>query len=179
MENQETTPTNHASMEDTALVDSFADPERRFAAYTELVRRGEPALPAVRQGLKHGNWQVRKWSAICLDQFADEETLAALVPLIRDPKAQVRLWAVHSVACDHCKDGASCPVDVVPLLIERVEVDESIRVRRMATIMLTSDFADERAVPVLRRILETEEDRKLRHHAERGLERLAAAGIPV
>lgn len=38
-----------------------------------------------------------------LDRVADAESLAALVPLLRDPKADVRLWAVHSLACDHCK----------------------------------------------------------------------------
>jgi hypothetical protein len=51
-------------------------------------------------------------------------------------------------ACDHCTPGVTCPVDVVPLLIERIERDESIRVRRMATIMLAADFRDARAAPV-------------------------------
>ena len=158
------------------LVAAFAVSETRFAAYQALVSLGKAALPAVRTGLGHGNWQVRKWSAIVLDQVADSETLAALVPLLRDPKADVRLWAVHSLSCDHCKEDVSCPVDVVPHLIERIEVDESIRVRRMATIMLGTDYTDARAVPVLKRLM-TEEDRKLRNHAERGLRRYAELGL--
>jgi len=134
----------------THLVDSFATPETRFSAYTALVELGDGALPALREGLKHGNWQVRRGSAICLDQVADAEALADLVPLLRDPKSKVRLWAVHSLACDHCKDGVECPVDIVPLLIERIELDESIRFRRMATIMLATEHTDARAVPVFR-----------------------------
>ena len=159
-----------------ALVDSLAVPQDRFPAYQRRGELGTDALPAIRGGLKHGNWQVRKWSAIVLDQVADAETLAALVPLIRDPKADVRLWAVHSLACDHCKDDVSCPVDVVPHLIERIEVDPSIRVRRMATIMLGTEFTDARALPVLRS-LRTEDDRKLRNHAEAALARYAELGL--
>ena len=156
------------------FVDALAEPDARvrFDAYQALVAQGTAALPAIREGLKSSNAQVRQWSAMCLDQVADAETLEALVPLLRDPSAKVRLWAVHSLACEHCKEEIECPVDVVPLLIERVETDESVRVRRMAVIMLSSDFADPRAVPVLQRILNDETDEKLRRHAEAGLERL-------
>ena len=159
------------------LVDSFVRSDTRFSAYTALVELGEAALPALREGLKHGNWQVRRWSAICLDQVADAEALADLVPLLRDPKSKVRLWAVHSLACDHCKDGVVCPVDVVPLLIERIEMDGSIRVRRMATIVLATEHTDPRAAPVFRRLLHVEEDRKLLLHAGAGLRRLHQVGL--
>ncbi len=159
-----------------ALVEALTDPASRFASYQALVALGEASLPAIRAGLGHGNWQVRKWSAMVLDRVADGESLAALVPLMRDPKADVRLWAVHSLACDHCKSEIECPVDVVPHLIERIELDESVRVRRMATIMLGSEHLDPRAVPVLR-ALSGESDAKLRAHAERALERYAAYGL--
>ncbi len=161
----------------TALVDAFVEPEARFAAYQALVAMGASALPAVRQGLKHGNWQVRRWSAICLDQIADADALRELVPLLRDPKSKVRLWAVHSLACDHCKDDVACPVDAVPLLIERIQLDESIRVRRMATVMLATDYLDVRAVPVFEELLRDEDDRKLTLHAQNGLKRYREAGL--
>ena len=159
-----------------ALIDSMTAPDTRFSAYQALVDLGEDALPAVRRGLQHDDWQVRKWSAMVLDQVADAESLAALVPLLRDPKADVRLWAVHSLACDHCKDDVACPVDAVPHLIERTEVDESIRVRRMAAIMLGTDYADPRAIPTLRRLTK-DPDGKLRRHAARGLARYAELGL--
>jgi len=158
------------------LVAALGVPETRFPAYRALVTLGHPALPAVRDGLGHANWQVRKWCAMILDQTADAESLAALVPLLRDPKADVRLWAVHSLACDHCKDDVSCPVDAVPHLVERIRRDDSIRVRRMAAIMLGTDFADARAVPILEGLLD-DGDQKLRAHARRGLDRYATLGV--
>lgn len=154
------------------LVRSFTDSTVRFETYQSLVALGEVAIPALREGLRSDDWQIRRWSAICLDRIADAEALGDLVPLLRDPKAAVRLWAVHSLACDHCKDDVACPVDVVPLLIERIEKDPSLRVRKMAVIMLGSEFVDHRAIPVLERVLRDEQDRKLRLHAARGLERL-------
>ena len=84
---------------------------------------------------------------------------------------------MHSISCDKCKVGEN-PIDIVPLLIERIEVDESVRVRRMATSMLGHECGlDARVVPVLVRILAEEDDRKLRPHAERGLKRYSEAGL--
>lgn len=156
------------------LVESLQCPSGQFEAHRALIAMGAEAIPALREGLRNDNWEVRYWCAVCLDQVADAEALESLVPLIQDPHPKVRLWAVHSVGCDHCKDGVRCPVDVVPMLIERARTDENMRVRRMAVIMLGSDCADPRAVPVIERILLEEQDRKLRLHAERALRRLRA-----
>ena len=136
---------------------------------------GADAIPAIREGLRSDNWEVRYWCVVCLDQVADAKALEELVPLIRDPHPKVRLWAVHSVACYHCKDDVRCPVDVVPMLIERAEVDDNMRVRRMAVIMLGNERADPRAVPALDRILREEHDRKLLLHTKRALRRLRQA----
>jgi HEAT repeat protein len=82
------------------------------------------------------------------------------------------------LACDRCKEEGLCnPVDYVPHLVERIERDESIRVRRMAAVMLATGRPDRRAAPVFDRILATESDRKLRKHAEWGLMRLREAGL--
>ena len=159
------------------LVAEFAVPENRFPAFLSLYSRGTAALPAIRTGLGHANWQVRRWCALFADNFADAETLHALVPLLRDPKAPVRLWATHSLACDNCKDGPN-PIDAVPLLLERIELDESIRVRRQAVAMLAHHMKpDARVLPVFRYILENEVDRKLLLHAEKGVKRYAEAGL--
>ena len=160
------------------LVADFADPELRFPAYLALNDLGaEEALPALKDGLKHGNWQVRRWSAILMDHHADDDALHALIPLLRDPKSKVRLWAVHSLACDRCKVGEN-PIDVVPHLLERVEVDESIRVRRMAVAMLAEECSlDPRALEAFKRIVAEEDDRKLKLHAQRGIDRYTKAGL--
>jgi HEAT repeat protein len=163
------------------LVESFGtrSGETRFASYEALVALGPDALPALREGLRSPSWQVRRWSAISLDRLANEEALADLVPLLTDPHPKVRLWAVHSLACDHCKDDVSCPIDVLPALSERALEDPDVRVRRMAVIMLGSEFVDARAVPVLERVIQVESDRKLREHAKRGLDRLGEALGPL
>lgn len=158
------------------LVAELANPDLRFAAYSALNELGPHAVPAIHDGLRHGNWQVRRWCAILLDHHGTAESVELLKPLLRDPKSDVRLWAVHSLACDGCKD-FECSVDLVPLLIDRVEFDESIRVRRMATVMLAHGKPDRRAVPVFRTLLDQEDDRKLRLHAGLGLQRARDAGL--
>ena len=117
------------------LVAEFAKGENRMAAFLALYALGDEVLPAVREGLKHANWQVRRWCALFADNFADAETLHALVPLLRDPKSQVRVWAAHSLSCESCKDGPNL-IDAIPLLLERIELDASIKVRRQAVAML-------------------------------------------
>ncbi|REJ74524.1 MAG: hypothetical protein DWQ36_20715 [Acidobacteria bacterium] len=162
---------------------------RRFAAagasrYDALVALGElspdTALPALRRGLRDDDWHVRHWCAIALDQLADADALADLIDLLDDPHYKVRLWAVHSLACDHCKPGVEAPCDIVPLLIERAERDEHPRVRKMATVMLAHQLIDERALSLLRRKAsrtDPGDDPKLRMHARQGLERYREAGL--
>ena len=92
-------------------------------------------------------------------------------------ESQVRSSAVHTISCESCKDGPN-PVDPIPLLLERIERDESIKVRRQAVGMLAHHrMPDSRVLPVFKRLLADEEDRKLRLHAEQGLKRYASAGL--
>ena len=160
------------------LVENFTKSETRFLAYMALNELGTDALGAIHSGLGHGDWQVRKWCAMLLDHHGNDESLALLMPLLRDPKMDVRLWATHSISCERCKDG-ECPVDFVPLLIERIEMDESIRVRRMAVCMLSQAPPDMRALSTLKRIIAEEEDRKLLGHVERELQRFKEEGLHV
>ena len=97
-------------------------------------------------------------------------------PTAPRPKSKVRLFAVHSISCEHCKGGTK-PIDVVPLLIERIEDDDSIRVRRMAAASLAYGTPDPRAVAVFHGLLKAESDRKLRLHASLGLHRCREAGL--
>ena len=161
------------------LVDRLADldpPEPRHEIIDKLGKLGASAIAAVRDGLRHGNWQVRRWCAIYLDQHPDAVSLELVIPLLRDPKKEVRLWAVHTLSCDRCKGGVT-PLDVVPLLIERIELDESIRVRRMATAMLAYGKPDVRAVPILEALVEHDPDPKVRNHAVLGIMRCREVGI--
>ncbi len=150
------------------LIESFATTPNRFEVYTALQRRGRGALAAVREGLRHPDWHVRHWCAIYLDRNGDAESIGDLLPLLHDPVAKVRLWAVHTISCQHCKD-FECPYDLVELLSERIENDESLRVRKMAVTMLAEMDPDPRIAPILRDVLERETDRRILLHANRGL----------
>ena len=159
------------------LVHEFANSEHRMGAYLALYARGMAALPAIRDGFGQANWQVRKWCVMFADNFADIETLQAVIPLLQDPNSDVRVAAVHSISCESCKDGAN-PIDAVRLLLERIEHDDSIKVRRQAAGMLAHHRTpDTCVVPVFRHVLANESDRKLRLHAEQGLERYTASGL--
>ncbi|HJU41406.1 MAG TPA: HEAT repeat domain-containing protein [Vicinamibacterales bacterium] len=163
-----------AEQEAAGLILQFADAERRMETLLRLNAIGDAALPAVRAGLTHPDWHIRHWCAIFLDRGGDAESLLALVPLLHDPEPHVRLWAIHSIACEHCRNGA-CPIDVIPLLIERAENDPVPQVRKMAITMLAECPRDARIPPVLERALGREKDRRLLLHAQRGLDKYSAA----
>jgi HEAT repeat protein len=159
------------------LVAEFASAENRMVAFLALCARGQAALPAIRRGLADANWHIRRWCAAVADNFADAETLRALVPLLDDPKAAVRIWAVHTLSCETCKGGPNS-IDAIPLLLEKIRSDESIKVRRQAIAMLAHHRTpDTRVLPVFKQILANETDRKLRLHAQQGLKRYQAAGM--
>lgn len=152
---------------------SSPEGEVRHRAYQNLLETGSEALPAVRDGLGHDSWQVRRWCAMVVDQIADPESLRRLIPLLDDPHRKVRLWAVHSISCDPCKDAVENPIDVVPLLIHRMLADRSVGVRRMAAAMLANHHPDPRACRAFRKLLEADGDldEKVRRHVEFGLQR--------
>jgi HEAT repeat protein len=161
------------------LVARLASDEEREDAARRLLACGPSAREAVLEGLRHGHWQVRRWCALWFDRHADAEALRALVPLLRDPKSKVRLFALHSLACEHCRGGEH-PIDVVPLLIERIRQDESIRVRRHAVMMLAFQHNHPDLEGFFRQLLDTETDPKLHKHAGFGLllARQKAGGPP-
>ena len=153
--------------------------ERQWpVALKELASLGREALPAVRGGLRHGDWRVRRGCAVFLDHHADPESLPDLIPLLHDPKSQVRMWAVHSLGCDRCKQDDCLPIDVVSHLIERFERDDSIRVRRAVVVALAWARPPEAAsARLFQAALEHETDDKIRLHARAGLEHCREAGL--
>ena len=152
----------------TALVEQLAASDRRDDAWKRLNELGPAARSAVFEGLGHGNWEVRRWCAIWFDRNPDPEALEAMKPLLRDPKSQVRMFALHTLACDRCKAGES-PIDAVPLLMERIRDDESIRVRRHAVMMLAFQHAHPDLEAFFQELLDTETDAKLHKFAGFGL----------
>ena len=140
------------------LVDKLG--ERDFYPYViELVNIGHDALPAVRAGMGHSDWRIRRGCAAVIDHVYDTESLRRLVLLTRDPKKKVRKMAVHSLGCDRRKDGRN-PIDAVPHLSYSALNDPSVRVRRIAIIMLAIQAPQRRIARILRKVLATETDAK-------------------
>lgn len=106
------------------------------------------------EGLKHSEPRVRYNCAIALDHLADERCTAPLRQLLNDPVPRVRRAALHSLSCDACKVS---PLpdrnDLTEKLTEMALKDSSIRVRREAVNSL-AEACDEKARPVLQRLLE-------------------------
>jgi hypothetical protein len=147
-----------------ALVEQLGITGERDGAWRRLNELGPGARNAVLEGLGHANWEVRRWCALWFDRHPEPEALEAMKPLLRDPKSQVRMFALHTLACDRCKPGESVS-DVVPLLIERIRQDESIRVRRHAVMMLAFQHAHADLEGFFKQLLDTETDAKLHKHA--------------
>lgn len=176
------TETTTARVSPKELVNRLADKSQRNDAYAALHRLGKAAVHAAREGLGDGRWQVRRWCAAILDHCGGPESRKWLVPLLRDPKADVRLWAVHTIGCERCIGGQTAPVPVVPLLLERLWQDESIRVRRQAACglgMQAQSHPSAELASIYRDILERETDEKVRKHAAYGLMRCLSAGVNV
>lgn len=121
-------------------------------------------LDAVLAGFDHTDPDVRKWCVALMDHHATARCIEPLRRSLHDPMTPVRRHAVHSVGCQSCKDD---PLDigVVGLLIERIEQDTSIRVRRAATHMLGNQPPDEDAREFLDDLLGRAGDEKLRRNA--------------
>ena len=76
----------------------------RQQAKRHLLLSGPSAVPAVRRGLRHPEPIVRRTCAGILDHLADEESLADLVAALDDEDPGVCARALHTLACDACKD---------------------------------------------------------------------------
>ena len=146
-----------------------ADPAERERALRELHIAGDSAVPAVLLGLSNADWRVRRGCAMFVDHHPDPGLMDRLRLTLHDPKAKVRKWAVHSLACDPCKPGGN-PVDPVPAAVRALD-DRSLRVRRTAAWSLAAQSPERRSVRALRRALDSETDEKVLKAIHWGLSR--------
>ena len=119
---------------DRELVEQLGVPHRAGAAYRGLLSRGRDALPAVRDGLRHGSADVRYHCCRFLDRFLEPETMGDLIAMLGDADHRVRVAVLHSLACDRCKDGACRPEEeaVLPRAMALLAGDPDPHVRAMA-----------------------------------------------
>ncbi|MEE9253307.1 MAG: HEAT repeat domain-containing protein, partial [Pseudomonadales bacterium] len=158
-------------IEHVELVEALAN--NRWADIKKLMDIGEAALPAVKYGMGHPDWRVRRGCAFVVDHVWDVDALERLTLLARDPKKKVRNMAVHALGCDRCKGGVN-PIDAVPHLAHAALTDESVRVRRTGTLMLALQSPEKRIARILRKIAAKETDPKALRHAKFGLARYAS-----
>ena len=118
----------------TGWVALLADPVRTQRAYWHLVLSGEAALPAVREGLTSTVTDVRRQCTRALDHLVDEATFPTLIVMLDDPEPQVRIEALHALACDRCKDNACrpSPTDFLGKAISILSGDPDRHVRAYA-----------------------------------------------
>lgn len=121
-------------METTELINQLAIRHRASAAYRTLFALGFAVVPAALAGLRHENATVRYYCCALLDHFLVPEALGELIDMLRDPAPQVRQSALHTLACDRCKEGSCRPVEaqVLPEALRLLSEDSDAHVRAMA-----------------------------------------------
>jgi hypothetical protein len=142
------------------------------SAQAAFLALGPRAFPAVRRGLGHSSWKVRRDCLRFLDHHVDPEMALLILDRLRDEHPDVRKWAVHALGCDHCKEESALGFDPVPHLMDVIRDDSSLRVRRSAVVALAwTQPPSSRIADFLGTLLDSETDEKIRFHAEGGVSR--------
>ena len=103
-------------------------------AYRRLLARGFAAVPFALAGLRHPNAAVRERCCAFLDHYFVPEALSELLALLHDPDPKVRITALHTLACDRCKEGECRPqeAETLPPALRLLREDGDAHVRAMA-----------------------------------------------
>ena len=159
------------------LLDKLAVPHVARAAYWRLFRLSANDNSVVRAGLRHPDGEVRAACCQILDHFLDDAALADVLAHTTDPDPRVRWWALHTLGCDRCKEGACRPGerDLVPAAIDRLERDPEARVRLVAVTALGPAVTrNASVVAALARARDNDPDRAVRKAAARFLAKVPA-----
>jgi HEAT repeat protein len=121
-------------METTELINQLAIQHHAKAAYRKLFEMGFEVVTVAREGLKHESPGVRYYCCSLLDHFLVPEALEDLLSTVHDPDPNVRVMALHTLACDRCKEGDCRPAEteVLPKALHILNNDVDAHVRAMA-----------------------------------------------
>lgn len=116
------------------IIEALAAPYKAPDAYRVLLQLGVKGLPAVRAGLRHDNPDVRLHCCRFLDRYLSPDTLSDLIGMLNDDDPRVRCSALHTLACDRCKEGTCRPEErqVLPIAMKLLATDSDAHVRAMA-----------------------------------------------
>jgi HEAT repeat protein len=149
-------------------VDRLRIPSQRKRALLHLQRCGAPVVPALRRGLVHDDPQVRATCAQILDRLLDDDAVPDLVAALDDPDPMVVKRALHSLACDRCKEGACRPADDLfvakALELARTDPRPAVRAGAFDALAQASTRDPDLAARALA-IVDGERDPGLRHAA--------------
>lgn len=117
-----------------AFVEHLAVEHRASRARWHLQLSGAGAVPALRRGVHHPDPRVRRDCVMILDHLMDEAALDDVIQALDDDDPEVVARALHTLACDRCKDGACRPGEqsFVPKAIDIVGADPRPEVRLAA-----------------------------------------------
>ena len=132
------------------LIERLAIPHRNRPTVRKLLAMGFDAVPIALRGLRHQNADVRRGCCEVLDHYLVPEALEPLIEALDDDDARVRRMALHTLACDRCKEGDCRPEErkVLPRAIRVLREDPSAHARAMAIEVIgnyvhTSQAAEE------------------------------------
>lgn len=121
-------------MDGRGLIEHLAVPHRRTAAMRALFAMEYDAVPFALEGLRHESDAARAGCCQVLDHFLVPEALPVLMESLDDPSPRVRVMALHTLACDRCKQGGWRPTEeqVLPKALTLLRKDSSPSARAMA-----------------------------------------------
>lgn len=119
---------------ETELLEQLAIKHHAKAAYRKLFAMGFEVVPIAKEGLKHEHASVRYYCCSLLDHFLAPEALEDLIGMVDDPDPEVRVMALHTLACDRCKEGDCRPAEakVLSKALRILHDDSNAHVRAMA-----------------------------------------------
>ena len=134
-------------LSDEEVLDRLTVEHLSRAAYWRLWEGAMTDNSAVRRGLRHRDPRVRAACAQILDHFLDDAALADIVDCLDDDNPRVRVWALHTLGCDRCKEGSCRPGEDVflPEAIRMLRDDPDSHVRATAATTLGQSAATRRS----------------------------------
>src|SRR3954464_6191861 len=120
----------------------FSQPLRRGKRKRALSRQtvGDVQMAA----LHHPDPHIRRSCLWMLDHDANDVSMPVFAQAIEDAVDFVREIALHSLACEGCKEGELCVADVVPPLVRVLEHDPKpdLRIKALSALFGLSQRDD-------------------------------------
>lgn len=112
----------------------------RHAAVQALTAAGADGVEVALEGMRHPHPRVRQGVAAFLDHRATDACVPHLTALaLYDPDPDVRRTALHTLACERCKE-SPLQGDVLPLVVRAYREDPNRQVRANAGALLRERF---------------------------------------